>query len=130
MALVTFLAAFVPVVGAIVAGVLAVLVALATAGGTGAIVVAVVAFVVQQLDNDVLAPVVYGRALELHPVVILLAILAGGSAFGLVGSFLAVPVVAVVVNVAAEARRYRRAGESAAGHGADDAERLGAIGDG
>lgn len=130
MALVTFLAAFVPVVGAIVAGVLAVLVALATAGGTAAIVVAVVALVVQQLDNDVLAPVVYGRALELHPVVILLAILAGGSAFGLVGSFLAVPVVAVVVNVAAEARRYRRAGGSAAGHGADDAERLGAIGDG
>ena len=108
MALVTFLAAFVPVVGAIVAGVLAVLVALATAGGTAAIVVAVVALIVQQLDNDVLAPVVYGRALELHPVVVLLAILAGGSAFGLPGSFLAVPVVAVAVNVAAEARRYHR----------------------
>ena len=130
MALVTFLAAFVPVVGAIVAGVLAVLVALATAGGTAAGIVAAVAFVVQQLDNDVLAPVVYGRALELHPVIILLAILAGGSAFGLPGSFLAVPVVAVAVNVAAEARRYQQqAGASAAGHGADDAERLGAISD-
>jgi predicted PurR-regulated permease PerM len=130
MALVTFLAAFVPVVGAIVAGVLAVLVALATAGGTAAVVVAVVALVVQQLDNDVLAPLVYGRALELHPVVILLAILAGGSAFGLPGSFLAVPVVAVAVNVAAEARRYGREGGSAAGHSADDVERLGAGGDG
>lgn len=130
MALVTFLAAFVPVVGAIVAGVLAVLVALATAGGTAALVVAAAAFVVQQLDNDVLAPLVYGRALELHPVIILLAILAGGSAFGLPGSFLAVPVVAVAVNVAAEARRYQRErGGSAAGHGADDAERLGAISD-
>lgn len=130
MALVTFLAAFVPVVGAIVAGVLAVLVALATAGGTAALVVAAVAFVVQQIDNDVLAPVVYGRALELHPVIVLLAILAGGSAFGLPGSFLAVPVVAVAVNVAAEARRYQRAtGGSAAGHGADDGERLGAISD-
>jgi predicted PurR-regulated permease PerM len=130
MALVTFLAAFVPVVGAIVAGVLAVLVALATAGGTAALVVAGVALVVQQLDNDVLAPVVYGRALELHPVVVLLAILAGGSAFGLPGSFLAVPVVAVAVNVVAEARRYQRAaGDSAAGHRADDAERLGAISD-
>ena len=130
MALVTFLAAFVPVVGAIVAGVLAVLVALATAGGTAALVVSAVALVVQQIDNDVLAPVVYGRALELHPVIVLLAILAGGSAFGLPGSFLAVPVVAVAVNVAAEARRYQRAtGGSAAGHGADDAERLGAISD-
>ena len=108
MALVTFLAAFVPVVGAIVAGVLAVLVALATAGGVAAVVVAVVALVVQQLDNDVLAPVVYGRALQLHPVVILLAILTGGSAFGIVGSFLAVPVVAVAVNAVAEARAYRQ----------------------
>ena len=70
--------------------------------------VAVVALVVQQLDNDVLAPVVYGRALELHPVVVLLAILAGGSAFGLVGSFLAVPVVAVLINVTAEARSFNR----------------------
>jgi predicted PurR-regulated permease PerM len=96
MALITFLAAFVPVVGAIVAGVLSVLVALATAGVVPAVVVAGVALVVQQLDNDLLAPLVYGRALELHPVVILLAILAGGSAFGLIGSFLAVPVVAVV----------------------------------
>src|SRR5688572_20592707 len=129
LALVTFLAAFVPGFGAIVAGVLAVLVALATAGGTAALVVAGVAFVVQQLDNDVLAPVVYGRALELHPVIILLAILAGGSAFGLPGSFLAVPVVAVAVNVGAEARRYHRAGGSAPGHGPDDAERLGAISD-
>jgi predicted PurR-regulated permease PerM len=113
MALVTFLAAFVPVVGAIVAGVLAILVALATAGGVAAAVVAAVALVVQQLDNDVLAPVVYGRALALHPVVVLLAILAGGSAFGLVGSFFAVPVVAVVVNAMTEARTYRQ--EPAAG---------------
>jgi putative heme transporter len=107
MALITFLAAFVPVVGAIVAGVLSVLVALATAGGAAALVVAVVALIVQQLDNDILAPVVYGRALELHPVVVLLAILAGGSAFGLIGSFLAVPVVAIAVNAGAEARAYR-----------------------
>lgn len=107
MGLITFLAAFVPVVGAIVAGVLSVLVALATAGGAAALVVAGVALVVQQLDNDILAPVVYGRALELHPVVVLLAILAGGSAFGLVGSFLAVPVVAVLVNATAEARAYQ-----------------------
>ena len=107
MALITFLAAFVPVVGAIVAGVLSVLVALATSGGAAALVVAAVALVVQQLDNDILAPVVYGRALELHPVVVLLAILAGGSAFGLIGSFLAVPVVAVAVNAATEARTYQ-----------------------
>lgn len=101
---VTFLAAFVPFVGAIVAGVLAVLVALATSGLAAAVIVAVVAVVVQQLDNDLLAPVVYGRALDLHPVVILLSITTGGALFGIAGSILAVPVVAVAWNVTAEAK--------------------------
>jgi predicted PurR-regulated permease PerM len=103
MAVVTFLAAFVPFVGAIVAGALATLVALATAGTAEAVIVLVVAVVVQQLDNDVLAPVVYGRALNLHPVLVLLAITGGGAMFGIAGSFLAVPVVAVAVNVINEA---------------------------
>src|SRR3546814_3868656 len=68
VALLTFVAAFVPIVGAVLAGVVAILVALATAELGGAIVVAIVALVVQQLDNDLLAPVVYGRALQMHPV--------------------------------------------------------------
>jgi putative heme transporter len=98
------LAAFVPFVGAIVAGACTVLVALATAGFTEAMIVLVVAFVVQQLDNDILAPVVYGRALNLHPVLVLLAIVAGGALFGVPGSLLAIPVTAVAWNVASEAR--------------------------
>ena len=108
MAVVTFLAAFVPFVGAIVAGVLAVLVALGTAGPGDALVVAVVALVIQQIDNDVLAPVVYGRSLQLHPVIVLIGIVAGGALFGVVGSFLAVPVTALLVNASAEARAYQR----------------------
>jgi predicted PurR-regulated permease PerM len=105
MGALTFIGAFVPFLGAIAAGVLAVLVALATGGLGAAVIVAVVVLVVQQLDNDLLAPIVYGRALSLHPVVILIAITAGGGLFGLAGSILAVPVTAVVVNMAAEARR-------------------------
>jgi predicted PurR-regulated permease PerM len=103
----TFLMAFVPIAGAVVAGAVAVLVTLATGGTTAAVVVLVVVVVVQQLDNDLLAPVVYGRSLELHPVTVLLAIAAGGALFGIAGTFLAVPVTAVVLNVLAE---YRRAG--------------------
>jgi predicted PurR-regulated permease PerM len=95
---VTFLAAFVPIVGAVAAGIVAVLVALVTAGTVPALVVAAVAIVVQQLDNDLLAPVIYGRALQLHPLVVLLGIAAGGSLFGLVGTFFAVPVLAVGLN--------------------------------
>jgi predicted PurR-regulated permease PerM len=95
---ITFLAAFVPLAGAVVAGVIAVLVALVTAGTGAAVIVAVVALVVQQLDNDVLAPVVYGRVLRLHPVIVLLSVVAGGALFGLAGSALAVPVVAVAIS--------------------------------
>ncbi|HVF76432.1 MAG TPA: AI-2E family transporter [Acidimicrobiales bacterium] len=100
----TFAAAFVPFVGAAVAGITAVLVTLVTAGFVPALIVAGVALAVQQLDNDLLAPIVYGRALNLHPVVILLAVAGGASVGGFVGAFLAVPVTATVVNVASEAR--------------------------
>ena len=65
MATVTFGAAFVPFVGAIVAGAAA-LVALATAGTTEALIVLGVAVLVQQLDNDLLAPLIYGKGLEAH----------------------------------------------------------------
>ncbi|MFP5376709.1 MAG: AI-2E family transporter [Acidimicrobiia bacterium] len=106
VAMLTFLAAFVPFVGAIVAGVVAVLVALATAGLDAAVIVAVVAVAVQQFDNDLLAPVVYGRALNLHPVAVLLAITAGAALFGLAGSILAIPVTAVAANVVAAARDH------------------------
>jgi predicted PurR-regulated permease PerM len=101
----TFLMAFIPILGAIAAGAMAVLVALATGGTTAALIVLVVVIVVQQLDNDLLAPVVYGRSLELHPVIVLLAVAGGGALFGLPGTLLAVPVTAVGLNVLAEARR-------------------------
>ncbi len=108
VAILTFLAAFIPFAGAIVAGLLAVLVALATAGGTAALIVLGVAIVIQQLDNDLLAPLVYGRTLEIHPVLVLLSIAGGGALFGVPGSLLAVPVTAVLVNVVAEARHESR----------------------
>lgn len=101
---VTLLGAFVPIVGAIVAGAVAVLVTLVTAGATPAIIVLVVALVVQQLDNDLLAPVIYGKSLRLHPLVILLGIAGGTTLFGFVGAVLAVPVISVVLNMVDEAR--------------------------
>lgn len=93
----TFVAAFVPIVGAIVAGVVAVLAALVTGGVTGALIVGGVALVVQQLDGDLLAPLVYGRATKLHPAAVLLAITTGTALAGLPGAVLAVPLVTVVV---------------------------------
>jgi predicted PurR-regulated permease PerM len=104
MMILTFIAAFVPILGAVFAGVIAVLVALVTAGVVPAIVVGVVALAMQQLDNDVLAPLIYGRAFKLHPLVVLLSVVAGGALFGIAGTLLAVPVVAVAVNVGRELR--------------------------
>jgi predicted PurR-regulated permease PerM len=101
---ITFFAAFLPFLGAIVAGIVAILVTLVTAGVGGAIVVAVVALLVQQLDNDLLAPWVFGKNLELHPLIVLFAITAGGTLFGVFGAFLAVPVSAVLINIVAEIR--------------------------
>ena len=98
----TFIAAFIPIIGAVVAGVTAVLVALVTGGVASAVIVGLVALAVQQLDNDILAPWVYGRSLALHPVVILVSVVAGGALFGISGTLLAVPVVAVVVSVGKE----------------------------
>lgn len=94
----TFAAAFVPLVGATVAGVIAVLVTLASAGVTEALIVVVVAILVQQFDVDLLAPWIYGKALDLHPVVILLSIAAGTALFGIAGALLAVPSVAITIN--------------------------------
>lgn len=89
----TFLAAFLPLIGAIVAGIVAVAAVLATAGVVPALITAAVALVVQQLDNDLLAPVIYGRAASLHPAAILLSVTAGAALAGLAGAILAVPLV-------------------------------------
>lgn len=119
--LLTFAAAFVPLVGATVAGVIAVVVTLASAGLTEALIVMVVAILVQQFDNDLLAPWIYGKALDLHPAVILLSIASGTALFGIAGALLAVPTVAIIINGVAA---YRSGGKEPAegldgGNGAD-----------
>ncbi len=91
----TFLAAFFPIIGAIAAGAAAILVALVTQGAVAAIVVLVAVIVIQQLEGNVLYPVVVGRTLNLHPVAMLLALSAGAVVGGVAGAFLSVPVAAV-----------------------------------
>lgn len=104
VAVLTFVAAFFPFVGAITAGVVAVAVTLVTSGPAAAGIVVIVAIAVQQLDNDLLAPVIYGKALSLHPLVVILALTSGGALAGLAGAFVAVPLVAVVLRAHAAVR--------------------------
>ena len=91
----TFVAAFFPLVGAIFAGAVAALLALAAGGAVDALLVVLLTLVVQQIDGDVIAPLVYSRAVRLHPLAVLIALTAGGVVAGIVGAFLAVPVLAV-----------------------------------
>lgn len=95
----TFLGGFIPIVGAFVAGALAVLVALVAKGVPTALIVLAIIIVVQQLEGNVLQPILQSRTMHMHAVVVLLAITAGGSLWGIVGAFLAVPVAAVVTVV-------------------------------
>jgi len=104
LAVLTFAGAFIPLIGATVAGAVAALVALVTGGPTDALLVVGVTVLVQQIEGDVVAPLVMGRALKLHPLVILVAVTAGAVVAGILGAFLAVPVTAVVVAVVAAIR--------------------------
>lgn len=95
LAVVTFFGAYVPVIGATVAGLLAVLVALAFEGLVAAIAVLAAILVVQQIEGNVFQPVVVGRAVEVHPLAILLGVTAGGVLAGIIGAMVAAPIVAV-----------------------------------
>jgi predicted PurR-regulated permease PerM len=108
LAVLTFFGAFFPLVGAFLAGALAALVALVAKGPLAALIVVGITVGVQQLEGHVLAPVVLGRAVNLHPVAILLALTAGAVLAGIVGAFLAVPVMAVTWTVLVYLRQRGR----------------------
>ncbi|NMR29863.1 AI-2E family transporter [Crystallibacter degradans] len=95
LAVLIFIGGFVPIVGATVAGVLAALVALVANGPVAALVVIGVVVLVNQLEGNFLQPVVMGRSVSLHSLVILLALTAGTILGGIVGAILAVPLAAV-----------------------------------
>ena len=99
LAVLTFLSAFVPIVGATLAGAVAALVALVTNGPGAALAVVGATIVVQQVEGNVLQPVVMDRVIHLHPLVTTWAVGGGLVIGGLVGGFLAVPLVATLVQV-------------------------------
>ncbi|MHC9296222.1 AI-2E family transporter [Mycobacterium sp. LTG2003] len=94
LASLVFLGAFVPLVGAVVAGFFAVVVALLSKGFVYALITLGLIIAVQQLEGHVLQPLVMGRAVSIHPLAVVLAIAGGGVLAGIVGALLAVPAVA------------------------------------
>lgn len=91
-----FLLSFIPLVGATLAGILGALVALVANGPLSAVLVVAVVILVNQLEGNLLQPVLMGRALKLHALVILLALAAGTVIAGILGAVLAVPIAAVI----------------------------------
>jgi predicted PurR-regulated permease PerM len=106
LAFLTFLFAFIPIVGAIVAGAAAVLVALVSNGLTDALLVLAAVLIVQQVESNLLQPFIMGKALRLHPAVVLLAVSTGTLVGGIAGAVVAVPLTAVTYRVADRAYNY------------------------
>ena len=99
LATLVFVGSFVPIVGALVSGSVAILVALVAHGPGVALAMLVVVLAVQQLEGHVLQPLLMGHAVALHPVAVLLAVAGGSLAAGIVGALFAVPVAAVLNTV-------------------------------
>lgn len=94
LSVLVFFGGLFPIVGAFVSGLIAVLVALATKGPVIALILLGAIVVIQQVEGDVLAPIVFGRAVQLHPLAVLAALAIGGVLLGVLGAFIAVPLAA------------------------------------
>ncbi|MEV0004709.1 AI-2E family transporter [Micromonospora sp. NPDC050980] len=109
LALITFLGGFVPIIGATVAGTVAVLVALAANGPTTALLTLAAVIAVQQIEGNLLEPLVMRRQVQLHPAVILVVVTAGTLVAGVAGAFVSVPIAAVLWRVLDTVQRHRAA---------------------
>ncbi len=107
IAVAVFLGAFIPIVGGTVAAALAILVALVYEGPVTALIMLIIVLAVQQLEGQILQPLIMGPALRIHPLAVVLSIAAGGYLAGIAGVLFAVPVVAFT-NVAV---KYLAAGD-------------------
>lgn len=94
--LIVFLAAFVPIIGAVLSGALAVVIALADAGTGTALIMLAIVVAVQQLESNVLQPVLMGKAVSVHPFAVIVGVSLGFYIVGIAGALLAVPLMAVV----------------------------------
>lgn len=121
LASLVFLGAFIPLVGAVISGLLAVIVALLAKGFVYALITLGLIIAVQQLEAHVLQPFVMGRAVAIHPLAIVLAIAAGGVLAGIVGALLAVPLLAFLNSAIRVLAAENPAQEAAELEASDDA---------
>ena len=97
IATLVFFFSFIPIVGALLSGMVAVLIALATQGPTGALLMLAVVIAVQQLEGHVLQPLIQGRFVAIHPLAVVLAVAGGSITAGLVGAIIAVSGLVLII---------------------------------
>ncbi|WP_328873583.1 AI-2E family transporter [Streptomyces sp. NBC_00287] len=111
LAVFIFLFSFIPLVGAVASGALAVVVALVTQGVFTAVMTLAVVLAVQQIEGHILQPFILGRAVRVHPLAVVLSVAAGGLVAGIGGAVVAVPLVAVTNTVVGYLKAYAQNAE-------------------
>jgi predicted PurR-regulated permease PerM len=111
IAVVTFLGAYIPYLGAWTAGAFSVLLALGGAGTDAAIAMAVLQLLANGILQQMVQPFAYGAALGIHPLAVLIVTIGGGALFGAAGLVLAAPLTSAAVRIAADLSRSRATGE-------------------
>jgi putative heme transporter len=116
IALVSFVTAYIPYIGAFVAGAFAVVLALGSEGLTDAIIMLVIVLLANGLLQNILQPIAFGATLGLNPLVVLIVTIGAGALFGMVGLILAAPLTSAAVHISADLARARAeaAGDEAA----------------
>ena len=107
IALVTFICAYVPYIGAFVAGTFAVLIALGADGTTTALIMLVVVLLANGLLQNIVQPFAMGSALGLNPLVVLVVTIAAGCVLGMIGLVLAAPLTSAAVHISRDLREAR-----------------------
>ena len=105
--IVTFVAAYVPFIGAFVSGTFAVILTLGSQGTTDALIMILIVLLANGLLQNILQPVAFGATLDLNPLAVLVLTIGGGCLFGMVGMILAAPLASAAVHVSGDLARAR-----------------------
>jgi putative heme transporter len=115
IAVVTFVTAYIPYIGAFVAGAFAVVLALGSEGTTDAVIMLVIVLLANGLLQNILQPIAFGATLGLNPLVVLIVTVGSGALFGMVGLVLAAPLTSAAVHITADLAKARAAAEKKEG---------------
>jgi predicted PurR-regulated permease PerM len=117
IAVVTFVTAYIPFIGAFVSGALAVLLALSGQGTTTALIMLVIVILANGLLQNIVQPIAFGATLDLNPLVVLIVTIGAGAIFGMIGMILAAPLTSAAVHISAELARVKALEAAGKGEG-------------